>query len=79
MGFPWGSKKARRYIMNWETLRNKLLETYKDMEFQGHVTNRNGKWIEEVFVETENDSFYIEVPIINFSEEVDYNDFLYAL
>lgn len=65
--------------MNWEQLRDQLLLKYKDIEFQGHVTCKNGKWVEEIFVETNTESFYIDVDIINYSHEVDYMDFLYTL
>ena len=65
--------------MDWEQLRDELLKTYKDIEFQGHVNCQEGKMVEEIFVETETDAFYIKVAIINYSEEVEYNDFLYQL
>jgi hypothetical protein len=65
--------------MKWEQLRDVLLNTYKDIEFQGHVICKNGKWVEEIFVETNDESFYIDIEILNHSKEVDYNDFLYQL
>jgi hypothetical protein len=80
-GFPLGWQKNRKVEgkMNWEKLRDELLKTYKDIEFQAHVNCQEGKWVEEILVETETDAFYIKVAIINYSEEVEYNDFLYQL